>query len=491
MKNPEILPTPVNPQDERSIFGEILDWMLAPLLFLWPISIAVTFYFSGSVADLVYDQALREQLEGVVHVVQKGAGRAEIEQAAGNTLSRTGAAGRSLPTRFRVMQGDGNALAGSLGLPIVSPATWKAPGSAKVHFRDQQSGTQELRVASMVLGDPRAPRQTWTIVEVAETLEPRTQLANKIVASVIMPQFFIIPLAVFLVWFGLKKGLAPLARLRETLGARDPADLSPIASRSVPEELEALVESFNGMLRRMKRNIDSQQRFIADAAHQMRTPLAGLKMQAQLAIRENDPEALRHALRQIANSVDRATRLSHQLLTLARTESGEIGAHKHEPIDLESLLHGSIEEWVMRALEKQIDLGFEAHGEARVLGNAFLLRELVNNLIDNALRYTPPSGLVTGRVTRNGEFIILEVEDSGIGISVEESELVFERFYRVDNANSEGSGLGLAIVREIAAQHGAYAALRPNTKGKGAVARVVFPAWEESGGETEPATPEP
>ena len=163
-----------------------------------------------------------------------------------------------------------------------------------------------LRVAYSYVADGQMPRERWVLVEVGETMEKRTQLANKIVASVILPQFVIIPLAVMLVWFGLSRGLRPLTRLRKTIETRDPADLSPIATRRVPEELEPLVEAFNEMLERMKRNVEAQQRFVADAAHQMRTPLTGLKTQAQFAIRETDPEALRHALRQIAIGVDRA-----------------------------------------------------------------------------------------------------------------------------------------------------------------------------------------
>ena len=311
----------------------------------------------------------------------------------------------------------------------------------------------------------------------AETTEKRTQLANKIVASVILPQFVIIPLAVMLVWFGLSRGLRPLTRLRKTIENRDPSDLSPIATRRVPEELEPLVEAFNEMLDRMKKNVEAQQRFVADAAHQMRTPLTGLKTQAQFAIRERDPEALRHALRQIATGVDRAGRLVNQLLTLARTEGGEHAQQVHEPLNLTQLIRESVEDAVLLSIEKGIDLGFEAEAPAMVSGNAFLLRELAKNLIDNALRYTPSGGHVTARVLSHHNTVTFEVEDDGIGISEEQAELVFERFYRVDDATTEGSGLGLAIVQEIAMQHDSKAALRPNPRGRGAVARIVFAAW--------------
>ena len=310
-----------------------------------------------------------------------------------------------------------------------------------------------------------------------ETTEKRSQLANKIVASVILPQFIIIPLAVMLVWFGLSRGLRPLTRLRQTIEAREPDDLSPIATRRVPEELEPLVEAFNEMLERMKRSVAAQQRFVADAAHQMRTPLTGLKTQAQFAMRDTDPETLRHALRQIATGVDRAGRLINQMLTLARTEGGEAAQQKHEPIDLAQLIRDVLADWVMVAIENDIDLGFESEGSALVLGNPFLLRELAKNLLDNALRYTPPGGHVTCRVLANQATVLLEVEDDGVGISEEQAEMVFERFYRVDDASTEGSGLGLAIVQEIAVQHDSRASLRPNPRGRGAVAHVAFATW--------------
>jgi len=467
--------TPSNPESERSLFGEILDWMLAPLLFVWPVSIAVTHYFANNVASFPYDQALREHVNAVARQVKFVNGKPVVNlPGSARAFLR---ADETDHVYFHVLTGDGKFLAGDKDLPVAEKQEQMEPESGEILFRDDDYKGQDLRIAYTYLEDGRQSRDKWVLVEVGETQEKRTQLANKIVASVILPQFVIIPLAVILVWFGLSKGLRPLTRLRQTIEAREPADLSPIATRRVPEELEPLVEAFNAMLERMKRNVDAQHRFIADAAHQMRTPLTGLKTQAQLAVRQTDPAELRHALRQIASGADRVARLVNQLLTLARTEAGELAQQAHEPLDLEALLRDVVEDWVMTALDRNIDLGFEAGGEAMIMGSEFLLRELIKNLIDNALRYTPPAGHVTCRVVRDRDLVVLEVEDSGVGITEEQSEMVFERFYRVDDASTEGSGLGLAIVREIANQHKATAALKPNPRGKGAVARVVFPAW--------------
>jgi two-component system sensor histidine kinase TctE len=275
--------------------------------------------------------------------------------------------------------------------------------------------------------------------------------------------------------------LRPLTWLRERIEARDESDMSPIRSRRVPEELQPLIEAFNAMLERMRGNLDAQQRFIADAAHQLRTPLTGLKTQAQLAMRESDPAELKKSLQQIATGVDRAAHLVNQLLTLARAEASVQGQHTLVPVDPDLLLRELVEEWVMRALDRRIDLGYEpADAPAEILGNALLLRELISNLVDNAMRYTPDGGRITCRVVVQGDFVTLEVEDNGIGISEEQAARVFDRFYRVD-----GSGLGLAIVREIAELHRADASLRPNASNasnaqerRGATARVVFPHYQ-------------
>ena len=470
-----INPLPVSGETERSLFGEILDWMLAPLLFVWPLSIAFTHYFANNVANFPYDQALREHVAAIARQVKLVNGKPQLSlPASARALLR---ADETDSVYFHVITVEGKLLAGDRELPLVELPQDESILPGEIYMRDAEFRGQDLRMAYTYLAEPNMPRAQWVAIEVGETTEKRSQLANKIVASVILPQFIIIPLAVMLVWFGLSRGLRPLTRLRKTIDTREPDDLSPIATCRVPEELEPLVEAFNEMLARMQRNVAAQQRFVADAAHQMRTPLTGLKTQAQFAIRETDPEALRHALRQIATGVDRAGRLVNQLLTLARTEGGELAQRRHEPLDLALLIRDVVADWVMVAIEKNIDLGFESKEPAMISGNPFLLRELAKNLIDNALRYSAVGGHVTCRVLGNVDTVLLEVEDDGVGISEEQAELVFERFYRVDDAGTEGSGLGLAIVQEIAMQHDSRASLRPNPRGKGAVARVAFAAW--------------
>jgi two-component system sensor histidine kinase TctE len=479
---------------QRSLFGEILDWMLAPLLFVWPISIAVTHYFATTVANFPYDQTLREQVAAISRQVKFVDGRAHI--------SLPGSARAFLRSDeidsvyFHVLGKGGKLLAGDPELPTQKNIEIiDAVDLGEVYFRDDDYQGQDLRIAFMYLAEPGADRSHWVLVEVGETLEKRSQLSNKIIASVILPQFVIIPLAVILVWFGLSQGLRPLNRLRERIESRREADLSPIVAARVPEELQPLTEAFNSMLARMQHNMDAQRRFISDAAHQMRTPLTGLKMQAQLAMRENDPGQLRYALENISTSVDRASHLVNQLLAMARAEASEHSEQALVPVDLDQLLHEIVETWVDRALDRRIDLGYEPAGPVFILGNVFLLREMINNLLDNALRYTPDEGRVTARVVAQGDFALLEIEDSGIGIADDDAHKVFDRFYRVEGTGVEGSGLGLAIVREIAELHRAAASLRPHAlaetgvRAPGSVARVVFPAHHTP--EPGPVIPDP
>jgi two-component system sensor histidine kinase TctE len=224
-----------------------------------------------------------------------------------------------------------------------------------------------------------------------------------------------------------------------------------------------------------------QKRFIADAAHQMKTPLAGMRMQSELALRQVDPEEIHRSLEQLAKSSESATRLVNQLLALARAENQPHAGLAFDEINLAGLARDVVQDWVQASFAHRIDLGYEAQDEDVVIaGNALMLRELLSNLIDNALRYTPAGGSVTVRVRRDGEQALLEVEDTGPGIAPHERGHVFERFYRILGSSASGSGLGLAIVREIAGQHGAEVDIFNNprshsAKFPGSLFRLTFP----------------
>ena len=456
------------PTELNSLFGEILDWMLAPLLFLWPISIAVTHHVANQIANQPYDQALAENVGVITRLVKLADGRVVVNfPAPARALLRADA---SDITYYQVRDASGALVVGDHEIP--RPVSLEAPSEADaVHFRDDDINGNDIRIAYQFvpLGSGRA------LVQVAETRKKREELAGRIISGVILPQFAIIPLAVVLVYLGLSRGIAPLNRLRSRIRERRPGDLEPIGILGVPEELRPVIAAFNEMMGRLEANLEAQQRFIADAAHQMRTPLTGLKMQTELALSETDPQLMHRSLEQIAESADRAVHLINQLLALARAEAGYEKVYVFERVDMVSLARSVTQEGVPRALAKKIDIGFEGGGwPLWIEGSQVLLHELAANLLDNAIKYTPEGGKVTVRV-RAGAFALLEIEDSGIGIPEQDLERVFERFYRVLGSDAHGSGLGLPIVREIAELHRASVKLARNKDGQGTLAQVAFP----------------
>lgn len=473
--------------EARSLFGEILDWMFAPLLLLWPMSVTLTYLVAQSIASSPYDRALVERGEALAAHVRFEDGRARFDL--NPALLDAYGSGTGEGGTYLVADGAGAVLAGDRDLPPPrrSAAAGRhetVPGAGGVFaLADETLRGHPVRVAFAWVPAPAGSAIAPVLVAVAEAPTERTALANEIVKGVILPQFIVLPLALLLVWFGLSRGLAPLARLQQTIRNRPPDDLSPIRADSAPEELTPLVSSFNDLLARMTRNLAVQRRFIADAAHQMKTPLAGLRTQAELAQRGGDTQELQRSLRQIAASTERATRLVNQMLALARAEHDAAEPAVMPVLDLDALARSVVREWVAPALAQRIDLGYEGpernaadgtpvdHG-CHIRGAPPALREALNNLIDNALRYSvapaatleaAPAGAalgwVTVRVRREADTVLLQVEDSGPGIPPEERAHVFERFYRVLGSPQDGSGLGLAIVRQIVAQHGATIAL--------------------------------
>jgi two-component system sensor histidine kinase TctE len=327
-----------------------------------------------------------------------------------------------------------------------------------VLLRDDMLRGDEVRVAYTWLA--RNDSERLVLMQMAETKGKRSTLATEIIKGVMVPQFVILPLAVLLVWLALVRGIRPLNDLEQRIRARKPDDLSPIEDSFVPQEVAPLVSSINDLLSRLKVSLTTQKRFLADAAHQLKTRLAGLRMQAELAQREIDPVEIRGSLQQIARSSTRATHTVNQLLALARAETTGRSLPT-ENIELSRLVRVVVQESVPRALEHGIDLGFEGPEQTPenclIHGNPTLLQEMVRNLVDNAINYTGQGGVVTVRVLldRFSGVQVLQVEDDGPGIPENERAFVLQPFYRALGTNVDGSGLGLAIVQEIAQQHGA------------------------------------
>ncbi|HEU4853086.1 MAG TPA: sensor histidine kinase N-terminal domain-containing protein [Telluria sp.] len=476
---------PPSPEPEEgiqhSLFGEILDWMLAPLLLLWPMSIALTYLVAKSIANQPFDRALEDRVSVIAQ---------QVKQVDGKVVARIPLSAREFlraddtdAVFFQVTAPDGKVVDGDADVP--APAAADAARTGVVNFRNDAFHGTPVRVAYTWVSPPVAGARSEparpALVQVAETLDKRAQLANEIIKGVILPQFIILPIVLALVWFALTRGLSPLAELQSRIRARRPDDLSPIDARHVPEEISPLVGSLNDMLERLSQTIDMQKRFIADAAHQMKTPLAGMRMQSELALRQADAGEIQRSLEQLAKSSDSATRLVNQLLALARAENQPNAGGGFEEIRLSLLARQCVQDWVGASFTSRIDLGFEDHDPAaHVQGNPVMLRELLSNLIDNALRYTPAGGSVTVRVRSDDGRAILEVEDTGPGIAASERAHVFERFYRILGNNAPGSGLGLAIVREIAQQHGAEIDLFNNPRSHanrlpGCLFRLTFP----------------
>ncbi|MBV8635499.1 MAG: sensor histidine kinase N-terminal domain-containing protein [Burkholderiaceae bacterium] len=474
-------------QIQRSLFGEILDWMLVPLLLLWPMSIAITYLVAKSIANHPFDRALEDRVTVLAQQIKEQDGKVVLTlPAAARDFVRADDVDN---TYYQLFDQQDSQVEGDRDMPL--PAEEERPPVWTVQLRNDTIKNTDVRVAYMYASPAKAKPDHAThvvLVQLAETLDKRTELANQIVKGVILPEFIILPIALALVWFALSRGLLPLAELRQRIRRRQPGDLSPIDSRQVPEEITPLVGSLNDMLERLAQNIASQKRFIADAAHQMKTPLAGMRMQSELALRQTSEEEIHRSLMQLAKSSEAATRLVNQLLALARAENQTPEAAPFVPIELTELAREAVQAWVQTALANKIDLGFEQPGHAIMTrGNPTMLREMLGNLVDNALRYTPAGGSVTLRVRADtGErHAVIEVEDTGPGIAAAERSHVFERFYRILGSNADGSGLGLAIVREIAQQHGAEVDLFSNPRSHdpkfpGCLFRIALPLERRS-----------
>jgi two-component system sensor histidine kinase TctE len=323
------------------------------------------------------------------------------------------------------------------------------------------------------------------LVQVGETLVERREMARDVLIATLLPQLALMLLMTGIVYVGIGRGVAPLEALRREIENRSIRDLTPVKEDRAPPEVRRLVRSLNDLLGRMSATLAAQQRFIADAAHQLRTPTAALKTQVELAQRATDPVETRERLAQIHAAADRNGRLVNQLLSLARAEPGRTEPMARRPVDVVAIARAATEHWVPQAIARAIDLGFEGgcqrtDGPAAVSGDALMLTEMLGNLIDNALRYTQPGGTVTVGVARAVEggrpAVLLSVEDNGPGIPEAERERVFERFHRVLGTGTEGAGLGLAIVREIARAHAGRVELAPAAGGAGARFTVVLPA---------------
>ena len=285
-------------------------------------------------------------------------------------------------------------------------------------------------------------------VHVGEVVGSRAAILKAVLQGMLMPMLVGLPVLALLVWLAVRQGSLPLRRLERLLARRDPQALEPVHVEGAPSEMAPMLAALNTLFDRIRRLIESERRFTADAAHELRTPIAAIRTQAQVAMGEADDARRRHALQATLAGCDRASRLVEQLLSLARLEAASATAAA--PVDVGAVAQAMVAEQASEALDKAQEIELEAQPDCLVSGDPALLGMLVRNLVDNAIRYSPRGARVRVRVARRDGQVVLSVEDSGPGLTPEQIDRLGERFFRVLGSDASGSGLGWSIVRRIA-----------------------------------------
>jgi two-component system OmpR family sensor kinase len=312
-------------------------------------------------------------------------------------------------------------------------------------------------------------------VQVAQDLAVRRSMASNLALRTLGPIAVMMPILMLVVWWVVSGSLDPVARVRRQVAARQADDLSPVSEAGLPDEVRPLVQELNLLFGRVRTAFDAQQNFVADAAHELRTPLAALKLQVQSLERSDNPDARRVAVGRLTAGIERATRLVEQLLVLARQEASAAGGTSLQPVDMAAVSRRAVADLIGVAQAKNIDLGLQRADAGEVQGQPESLNILMRNLVDNAIKYTPAGGTVDVSVTAQADAVTVSVEDSGPGIPAEERERVFDRFYRVAGSEVSGSGLGLAIIKSIAERHGAKLVLGESQHLGGLEVKVILP----------------
>ncbi|WP_186119314.1 ATP-binding protein [Burkholderia gladioli] len=339
---------------------------------------------------------------------------------------------------------------------------------AELGFSTERTDRGEWRVYGAIVGD--------NVVQLAQPLSVRNRLAASVALRTVWPLILLLPFLGAAVWMIVGRGMRPLRRVTRAVESRRPEALDPLPDNRLPQEVQPLVHALNGLLARLAAALDTQKAFVADAAHELRTPLAAVQIQAQLVARAQDDETRREALADLQSGVTRATRLAEQLLALARSEPD--GATVREPVALADVLAHCVSAQAVVAQKRNIDLGIEEAQPAIVDADIGALRVMLNNVLDNAVKYTPEGGRIDVSLSFNEGRALVRVADSGPGIPPEERERVFDRFYRDSSARMRtdvsGSGLGLAIVKRVAAQQRATVTLGESPAG-GLLVEIAFP----------------
>ncbi|HLX22161.1 MAG TPA: sensor histidine kinase [Usitatibacter sp.] len=445
----------------RSLRQHLLLWLLPPLVTVGAVATTGAYFFMELRLTDAYDLDLGDIARTIVPYVHLADGKPILtfDRQADAVLR----ADSTDQVYYSVLDSDGKLIAGERELP--HPPISPGP---EVKFWDDVHLGQSIRAVTLTANIEGQPIQ----IVAAETTRKRDIARREVLLSAAIPTTLLSIAAIFAVVLGVRGGLAPVERLRREVQSRSHKDLRPVEEAGTADELRPLVHELNEMLARLGAAQETQTRFIANAAHQLRTPIAGLVTQLDL-VKSGDPAQRDAHLARAREGAARLARLAQQVLSLARADPVSNPAVPEQRCDLAEIVKDNADVWLRRVDSRNVELEFEL-APASIQGNAVLVGEMASNLVDNAARY----GAKTVRVvTRNGEGnSVLEVIDDGPGIPPAERERIFERFRRLDNENTEGSGLGLAIVNEIAQRHRARIAVNDGDGGAGTRFSIVFPA---------------
>ncbi|MGI9133286.1 MAG: sensor histidine kinase [Rhodoferax sp.] len=449
----------------------LLAWVLFPLATTVAIDAWVSYQDALATASLVQDRMLLGSARSIAQQIhyEDGALQYQIPPAALELFQSE----QPDHIYYRVTTSAGRLLAGYTELER-PPGPVEAGSPVYFSTRMRAAPVRVVAMQQMVVGEPAAQ---MVLVQVAQTMVGHQHLAMRLWTQTLLRQVLMLALATVLILFGLQRGLRPLLRLRARVNAREPGALRPLSSEGTPTELLPLVHSLNDYIMRLEQHTNAQNVFLQNAAHQLRTPFAVLHAQLNYAVRADDAKERADSLAAAYRTLQHAVRLLNQLLTLSAAESTEAAADQSAgmPLQLTEVAQEVLEALAPQAHAKHIDLGLEQADAAPMLEvPRHIVRVIVMNLVDNAIRYTPENGRVTVRIDRHAGRPLLVVEDNGKGIPADQRERVFERFFRLDNTDSDGSGLGLAIVREFARHIGATVSLDSPGGAGGLLVRVVF-----------------
>lgn len=453
--------------------SHLLRWLLLPLIVLGAIGFRIHYVRTLALANEAYDRTLLGSALAMAEQVSEQDGHLGVDVPDAALEMLESRAQDRIFYRIGCLQPP-TAVTGYDDLPA-PPAS--GPGDGPVFFDASYRGEPVRFVAlRRPLYMPHPCGQL--LIQVGETLGARQALSRRVLLDAGALQLTLVAVAALLIALGVHRGLLPLKRIRDEIRARGQADLTPIQLEGVPREVVPLIEAINLHTEHQRRLNEAHRQFIADASHQLKTPLAVLKAQAAQALAQQDAQTMRAIVQEIHDSTDATSRMVHQLLALARSDPAATAAQ--EAVELVELARAVCFDLLTPALARGIELGFDGEAPITVPGQPLLLRELIANLVDNAIRYTPVGGQVAVTVRRDGAGrACLEVLDDGPGVPAAERAAVFERFYRLHGSGAEGCGLGLAIVRQIADRHGAQVALgdppaRSGWPGRGLLVSVRF-----------------